>query len=387
MDVYLVDGTYELFRHFYALPSQSLAAAGRSRQRAGVLGSVLGMLESGVTHLGVATDHVIESFRNDIWAGYKTGEGIDPRLWEQFPLLEDTLAGDGRRRVADGRARGGRRAGRGRGRAAADPAVDRVLICTPDKDLAQCVVGERIVQMDRRNRKILDEAGVVAKFGVSPASIPDFLALVGDSADGYPGLPGWGAKTAAAVLARYRTSKRSRTRRDSGMSLCAAPIGWPGWPRRWPSSARWPTSSVTSRRSERTAASSIRSRSCAGWARRKRSPRSVRASRSLGCSSARSPFAADVVRGSRRLQAWQAATPGDEAPVSQTVEWTGRRHGADASVRLHPFLSELSGPRCLSRPRMVPPARSSRQGRKGAMASSTIRLRFTLCARRVDGVA
>lgn len=169
----------------------------------GVLASILAMVNGGATHIGVATDHVIESFRNDMWPGYKTGEGIDPDLLAQFPLLEETLSALGvavwpmvEYEADDALAAAAAQAAR-----SAD--VDRVIICTPDKDLAQCVRGTRVVQMIRRTRTIRDEAGVVARFGVPPASIPDYLALVGDAADGYPGLPGWGAKSTAAVLARF----------------------------------------------------------------------------------------------------------------------------------------------------------------------------------------
>jgi 5'-3' exonuclease len=169
----------------------------------GVLASVLGMVSNGATHLAVATDHIIESFRNGLWPGYKTGEGIEPDLWAQFPLLEETLSAAGVvvwpmvEFEADDALASGAVA------AAFDARVDRVIICTPDKDLAQCVSGTRVVQLNRRTRVTLDEAGVIKKFGVSPASIPDYLALVGDSADGYPGLPGWGAKSTAAVLAKF----------------------------------------------------------------------------------------------------------------------------------------------------------------------------------------
>jgi 5'-3' exonuclease len=203
MDVYLIDGTYELFRHYFAVPAavdESGAEVGAVR---GVLTSLLGMMKAGDTHIGVATDHVIESFRNGMWAGYKTSAGIPPDLHAQFPLLEQSLVALGvtvwpmvEYEADDALASAAVLA-------AGDPRVDRVLVCTPDKDLAQVVRGTRIVQMDRRQRSIRDEAGVVAKFGVPPASIPDYLALVGDSADGYPGLPGWGAKSAAAVLARF----------------------------------------------------------------------------------------------------------------------------------------------------------------------------------------
>ena len=203
MEVHLVDGTYELFRHYYALPSARDADVREISAVRGVVSSILGMINGGATHVGVATDHVIESFRNDLWPGYKTGAGIDPDLLAQFPLLEDALAALGvavwpmvEFEADDALAAAAELAAR-------DPRVDRVVICTPDKDLAQSVRGTRVVQMDRRARKVRDEDGVRAKFGVAPASIPDYLALVGDAADGYPGLPGWGAKSAAGVLSRF----------------------------------------------------------------------------------------------------------------------------------------------------------------------------------------
>ena len=203
MQIHLVDGTYELFRHFFAMPSHRDADGREVAAVRGVIASVLGMITAGATHIGVATDHVIESFRNALWRGYKTSAGIDPALLAQFPLLEEALqalgivvwpmvefeADDALAAAAE--------------IAAQDDRAERVIICTPDKDLAQSVRGTRVVQMNRRTRTIMDEAGVIAKFGVPPASIPDYLALVGDSADGYPGLRGWGAKSAAAVLARY----------------------------------------------------------------------------------------------------------------------------------------------------------------------------------------
>jgi len=203
VDVYLVDGTYELFRHFFGVPPH-LNGDGREVAAArGVVGSVLGMIEGGVIHVGVATDHVVESFRNDLWPGYKTSAGMDQRILQQFPLLEDALRALGVAVWPMVELEADDALGTAARIAAASPDVHRVLICTPDKDLSQSVVGGRIVQLDRRSGRIRDEAGVVAKFGVSPASIPDYLALVGDSADGYPGLPGWGAKSASAVLARY----------------------------------------------------------------------------------------------------------------------------------------------------------------------------------------
>jgi 5'-3' exonuclease len=203
--VHLVDGTFELFRYFLS-PAAAYERGVPEELRAvrGVVGSVLGMLQDGVTHVGVATDHVVESFRNALWAGYKTGDGMDPVLYAQFGPLEDALRALGvvvwpmvEFEADDALAAGAVMA-------AQDPRVEQVVICTPDKDLAQCVRARRIVQLDRRTREIRDAAGVEKKFGVPPGSIPDWLALVGDSADGFPGLPGWGAKSAAAVLARYR---------------------------------------------------------------------------------------------------------------------------------------------------------------------------------------
>ena len=203
MEVHLIDGTYELFRHYYALPSARDQEGHEVAAVRGVLASVLGMIKGGVTHVAVATDHVIESFRNELWPGYKTGQGIEPDLLEQFPLLEEVLAAAGvvvwpmiEFEADDAIAAAVVAASR-------HSDVSRVVICSPDKDLAQCVSGTRIVQLNRRTRLTLDEAGVIHKFGVSPKSIPDYLALVGDAADGYPGLPGWGAKSSAAVLAKF----------------------------------------------------------------------------------------------------------------------------------------------------------------------------------------
>ena len=216
MEVHLVDGTYELFRHFYAVPSARDEDGREIGAVRGVVASVLGMLRGGATHVGVATDHVIESFRNDLWPGYKTGEGIDPDLYSQFALLEETLAALGvtvwpmiEYEADDALAAAAQRA-------ANDERATRVLIYTPDKDLAQSVSGTRVVQVVRRSEAVRDENGVRARFGVSPRSIPDYLALVGDTADGYPGLPGWGPKSSAAVLARYH-------------HLEAIPSDWRSW--------------------------------------------------------------------------------------------------------------------------------------------------------------
>ena len=203
LKVYLVDGTYELFRHYFAMPKARDAQGREVGAVRGVLASMLAMMRDGVTHIGVATDHVIESFRNNLWAGYKTGEGVEPDLLSQFPILEEVLTAAGivvwpmiEFEADDALASAATLA-------AADPRVEQVIICTPDKDLAQCVTGTRIVQLHRRTAVTLDETGIIAKFGVPPASIPDYLALVGDSADGYPGLPGWGAKSTATVLAKF----------------------------------------------------------------------------------------------------------------------------------------------------------------------------------------
>jgi len=203
VDVYLIDGTYELFRHFYGAPSAREADGREVGAVKGVLTSMLGMINSGTRYIGVATDHVIESFRNRMWAGYKTGAGIDPDLYSQFPLLEEALVALGIATWPMVEYEADDALAAAAAAAARDPRVDRVIICTPDKDLAQCVRGTRVVQRDRRARIDRDEAGVIAKFGVRPASIPDYLALVGDSSDGYPGLTGWGAKSAAAVLAKF----------------------------------------------------------------------------------------------------------------------------------------------------------------------------------------
>jgi len=205
MDIHLIDGTYELFRHYHALPSARDAAGHEVAAVRGVLRSVLGMISGGgATHVAVATDHIIESFRNRLWAGYKTGAGLEPDLLAQFPLLESALSALGVEVWPMVEFEADDALGSAAVAAARDPRVERVVICTPDKDLGQCVRGTRIVQLNRRTREIRDEAGVIAKFGVPPTSIPDYLALVGDAADGYPGLPGWGAKSAAAVLARFK---------------------------------------------------------------------------------------------------------------------------------------------------------------------------------------
>ena len=203
MEVQLIDGTYELFRHFHALPSARDSEGREVAAVRGVLGSLLGMMQAGVTHIGVATDHVIESFRNRMWPGYKNGEGVEPDLLAQFSLLEEALRALGVVVWAMEEYEADDALASAAFLAAQDSRVSRVVICTPDKDLAQYVRGSRIVQLDRRRRIVRDEPGVIAKFGVLPASIPDYLALVGDTADGYPGLPGWGAKSAAAVLSRY----------------------------------------------------------------------------------------------------------------------------------------------------------------------------------------
>jgi len=204
MNVFLVDGTYELFRHYFAVPSATGTDGCEVGAVRGVVASVLTMLSEGVTHLGVATDHVVESFRNDLWPGYKTGEGIEPALREQFHPLETALEALGVAVWPMTDLEADDALASAAGRAETDPRVEQVFICTPDKDLAQCVRGRRVVQFDRRAGTLRDAAGVEQKFGVTPDSIPDYLALVGDAADGFPGLPGWGATSAARVLARYR---------------------------------------------------------------------------------------------------------------------------------------------------------------------------------------
>lgn len=203
MNVHLVDGTYELFRYHFALPSHMTTSGMEVAATRGVLGTCLQILEDGATHIGVATDHVIESFRNDLWPGYKTSEGMPPDLLAQFPLIERALEAAGFAVFPMEEFEADDALASAAAVAAADGEVDQVIICTPDKDLGQCVDGDRVVQLDRRQRTLIDEAGVIAKFGVRPASIPDYLALVGDSADGFPGLAGWGAKSSAAVLHRY----------------------------------------------------------------------------------------------------------------------------------------------------------------------------------------
>src|SRR5437762_9876434 len=203
MDLHLIDGTYELFRHFYAVPAAADVNGREIGAVRAVLRSVLSMIEHGATHIGVATDHVVESFRNDLYAGYKTGEGVPATLLSQFPILEEALEAMGvlvwpmvYYEADDALASAA-------AQAAGDDHVKQVLICTPDKDLSQCVVGTRVVQLDRQRDLSRDAAGVVAKLGVKPQSIPDYLAVVGDSADGFPGLPGWGVKAAALTFSRY----------------------------------------------------------------------------------------------------------------------------------------------------------------------------------------
>jgi 5'-3' exonuclease len=204
MEVHLLDGTYELFRHFFAVPSSTDVNGQEVGAVRGVLGSVMSMMESGATHIGVATDHVVESFRNDLYHDYKTSEGVAPELLSQFPILEEALQAMGvvvwpmvYFEADDALASAA-------AKAAQNKDVAQVLICTPDKDLSQCVVGTRVVQVDRRRDALRDEAGVEARFGVKPQSIPDYLAVVGDSADGFPGVAGWGEKAAASTLSHYQ---------------------------------------------------------------------------------------------------------------------------------------------------------------------------------------
>jgi len=203
VEVHLVDGTYELFRHFFGAPERESVAGGDVGAVRGVLSSVLTMLGEGTTHIGVATDHVIESFRNELWPGYKTGEGVPGPLMAQFPLLETALQAMGVKVWPMVELEADDALASASAVAADDRAVERVLVCTPDKDLAQCVRGTRVVQVDRRRDTVTDEEGVRQRFGVGPSSIPDWLALVGDSADGFPGLAGWGKQSASTVLGHY----------------------------------------------------------------------------------------------------------------------------------------------------------------------------------------
>jgi 5'-3' exonuclease len=201
--IHLVDGTYELFRHFYAMPSLKNSIGEEVAAVRGVMYSLRALVQDGATHIGVATDHVIESFRNGLWPGYKTGDGIDPALRAQFPLLEEALRDWGLTVWPMVEVEADDALASAAAKAALDSRVEQVIICSPDKDPAQCVRGARVVQLDRVRKTTRDEAGVVAKFGVSPPSIPDYLALVGDTSDGFPGLAGWGAKSAATVLAKF----------------------------------------------------------------------------------------------------------------------------------------------------------------------------------------
>jgi 5'-3' exonuclease len=201
--IHLIDGTYELFRHFYGAPPRASSEGGEVGAVRGVVQSVLSMIAARATHVGVATDHVVESFRNDLWPGYKTGEGVDQLLMAQFPLLEAALISMGvvvwpmvELEADDALASAA-------AVAADDAGVEQVLVCTPDKDLSQCVRGARVVQLDRRKDVITDEDAVRARYGIGPLSIPDWLALVGDSADGFPGLLGWGKQSASTVLGHY----------------------------------------------------------------------------------------------------------------------------------------------------------------------------------------
>lgn len=203
MDVHLIDGTYELFRHFFAVPSAKDSAGREIGAVRGVLRSVLSMFDQGATHMGVATDHVIESFRNQLYAGYKTSEGVDPALLSQFPILEQALDDMGVTVWPMVEFEADDALAAAAAKAASDERVHQVIICTPDKDLAQCVSGTRVVQLDRRRGILRDEAGVEARFGVKPESIPDYLAVLGDTADGFPGIAGWGEKAAAKVLSCY----------------------------------------------------------------------------------------------------------------------------------------------------------------------------------------
>jgi 5'-3' exonuclease len=203
MNVHVIDGTYELFRHFFAVPSSKNESGQEIGAVRGVLISVFSMIEAGATHVGVATDHVVESFRNEIYIGYKTAEGVAPELLSQFPILEEALESMGVMVWPMTYFEADDALASAAAKAAADDRVEQVLICTPDKDLAQCVLGKRVVQLDRRRNILRDDIGVEEKFGVKPESIPDYLAVTGDSADGYPGISGWGPKAASLALSKY----------------------------------------------------------------------------------------------------------------------------------------------------------------------------------------
>ena len=272
VQVHLIDGTYELFRHHMGLPPE-VAATSRSAATRGVVRSVLDLIEGGATHVGVACDTVIESFRNDLWPGYKTGEGIEPALKDQFPVVEEALEALGVTVWGMVDLEADDALATAAARAAGDPAVERVVICTPDKDLAQCVVGTRVVQLDRRQDITRDEDGVRERFGVDPASIPDYLALVGDSADGFPGLPGWGAKSAATAARALGDDRRDprrpgrvgRDRARGGAAVGVARGGARG--RRALPRARHPA------RRRRRGAGGRRRRASSGGARATGSPR------------------------------------------------------------------------------------------------------------------
>jgi 5'-3' exonuclease len=217
MNVHLVDGTYELFRHYHGAPGHLTPDGEEVGATRAVLASLLGMLEGGVTHIGVATDHVIESWRNDAWPAYKSSAGVPVDLLAQFGLFEEAMEAMGLAVWAMTELEADDALASAAAVAFADDRAAQVLICTPDKDLGQCVRGARVVCLDRRKNVIVDEDAVRARFGVGPASVPDWLALVGDSADGFPGLRGWGAKAATAVLARFGT-------------IDAIPLSGPPWP-------------------------------------------------------------------------------------------------------------------------------------------------------------
>jgi len=204
LNIHLVDGTYELFRHYFAVPKSTNSKGEEVGAIKGVVGSMFSLLEQGATHIAIATDHVIESFRNDLWQLYKDSSGIAPDLLSQFGLLEDSLQAAGFKVWPMVEFEADDALAAGASLFEKDKRVEKILICTPDKDLAQCVRGDRVVQFDRRQRLVMNHDGIVKKFGVEPESIPDYLALVGDSADGYPGLAGWGAKSASSILFHYK---------------------------------------------------------------------------------------------------------------------------------------------------------------------------------------
>ena len=321
MNVFLIDGTYELFRHFYAVPSTRDVEGREVGAVRGVVGSVLRMLEDDVTHLGVATDHVIESFRNALWPGYKTSDGIDPALFSQFHPLEEALEALGvvvwpmtDLEADDGLASAA-------AKASGDPRVEQVFICTPDKDLSQCVTGRRVVQFDRRAGSVRDADGVRAKFGVPPASIPDYLALVGDTADGFRGYGDGVRSRRRSCSAAISISRRFPTPRRRGTSRCGVPAVW------LPSSQRtatWPPGFATSQPYAPPPRSSRRLTTCGGPARAPFSSRFARGLTPRASSNGRRPWRGCSRRQESAVRRSRRASPLTGSGTSQVRADRGR---------------------------------------------------------------